>query len=189
MCEFGYGHGNTQPLIRLNRDWQRWSDKTWTDYKNGFGISNQHIPDQGYFFIGLDKLHQLLDQDNYSINVFAIYDYGWKKTSSFYMDFNIGNESSNYELRYNRFFTKDDPGGNGFHYSPSESTTFSSYDHQPTNCATTSGKGAGWYGPHSHCYSYSVFEDPPYWPLADDTAQQMEKILFNVHCDSDFYED
>ncbi|KAK7095009.1 hypothetical protein V1264_006475 [Littorina saxatilis] len=191
MCEFGYGHGNTQPLIRLYQNSPPWSNKTWSDYKNGLGISNQQIPDRECYFIGLDKLHQLLDQANYSINVFAMYDHGGQKTASFYMDFNIGNESSNYELRYNRFFTKEDPGGNGFHYSPSESTSFSSYDHQPTNCASASAneKGAGWYGPHPGCYSYSVFEDPPYWPLADDTAQQMEKILFNVHRDSDFYED
>ena len=159
-CLFLWG-GITYPFHRKYSPSNPWSTKSWMEVKNGFGTSPTSILDKESFFIGLDRLHELVSQAPYTNHIFSIYN-SHQFASAFYKNFTIGPESSGYELKYSAFFWRDNPSDDGLLVNAGP-TVFSTTDHDTNGCATLR-RSAGWYG-SGDCKGFSTFADPMQWPV------------------------
>lgn len=159
-CIFLWG-GITYPFHRKYSPSDPWSTKSWTEVKNGFGTSPAGIPDKENFFIGLDRLHELLSQALYTNHIFSTYN-GNQLASAFYRNFTVGPESLGYELKYSDFFWRDNPSDDGLLVNAGP-IMFSTMDHNTNGCASLRGS-AGWYG-SGDCRGFSMFADPVLWPV------------------------
>ncbi|XP_016994149.3 fibrinogen-like protein 1 [Drosophila takahashii] len=67
-------------------------NRTWSEYKNGFGNC------RGEFFIGLEKLHNLTRSRQYQLMI-NLKDVNGSSSWALYDDFKVGNESEAYYLK------------------------------------------------------------------------------------------
>lgn len=182
-CIFAWG-GVTYPYHRKYSPSDPWSNKSWAQVKNGIGTSPSGIPDKENYFIGLDRLHELVSQAEYLNHIFSMYN-GWSMfASAFYKNFTVGPESSDYELRYNTYYWLANPADDGLQVKVAP-TVFSTFDHDPNGCAARK-YAAGWYG-SDKCLGFSMFADPMYWPVFE-YRWQVNEMIFNLIRTSNFYE-
>ncbi|XP_055624765.1 fibrinogen-like protein 1 isoform X2 [Toxorhynchites rutilus septentrionalis] len=112
-------------------------NRSWVDYKNGFGIL------EGEFWFGLDKIHLLTSSRMHEISFYLEDKDGLVRTARYDL-FAIGDESEGYALKAVGRYSGT--AGNVFH--PQLGTKFTTYDRDndlcPTNCAQDHGEG-WWY--------------------------------------------
>ncbi|XP_070193903.1 angiopoietin-4-like [Littorina saxatilis] len=164
-----YG-GRTYPLWRLVSG-TSWSSATWTQVKDGFGDDLKVDPDPNYF-IGLDKLRQLLSQASYTTNIRCRYGSAWEGTAvANYHNFTLGPEASGYQLSYNGFLSySTNPAEDGLQ----SGSRFAAPGNDGNGCAGSRG-APGWYGPA--CSGHSMFADPPTWPVPVDGTVDLKQQL------------
>ncbi|KAL8612764.1 hypothetical protein ACOMHN_033435 [Nucella lapillus] len=149
-CRLQWG-GVTYPIKRSVSTSVPWIDVTWNQIKSGFSTSTSDD-----FFIGLDKVHQILSQAKYQLQVFSMYNVWGSQAQAYYENFTLGPDSSGYELRYDSFawlYNQADNGLDGV--LPKK---FCTKDHGGCMC----GKW-GWLG--SDCKGFDLLRDPPLWPV------------------------
>ncbi|XP_016988847.1 ficolin-1-like [Drosophila rhopaloa] len=114
-------------------------NRTWEDYKNGFGDV------KGEFFLGLEKLHRLTDAGQYELNI-RIGDVFGNTTSAHYSNFKIGSEEESYPLTDMFGQYKESPAGHALIYNIGKqfSTFDRDNDKSDINCAQKYG-GGWWY--------------------------------------------
>ncbi|XP_076451777.1 microfibril-associated glycoprotein 4-like [Babylonia areolata] len=132
-------------------------DRSWADYKDGFG----NLEDD--FWLGLEKIHKLTNVErSYKLRI-TIKFVNNSVLSYIYDDFKVTNETTGYRLQYNKVALND----TGDCFYPLLGAPFSTYDHdrddnQGENCAKTR-KGGFWYrgkgcstcNPHGIVYGQS----------------------------------
>ncbi|XP_070192128.1 uncharacterized protein [Littorina saxatilis] len=164
-----------------------WTSMNWNDAKHGLGddlsvLNSASNPEN--FFIGLIKLRQIVSQAEYSNHIFFMYDSWSKYGSPTFNNFTLGAESSNFPLSYKEFvFINGNAADNGL--DANDPIVFSTADHDTIGCAGTKG-APGWYG--TGCTGYSVFADPPLWPVGG-ADKQADVFIMNLQRLSDFYDD
>ncbi|KAK7102654.1 hypothetical protein V1264_020844 [Littorina saxatilis] len=169
-CRFDWG-GVTYPLSRRVRD-TSWSSVTWTQAKDGLGDDLAVAPDSRNYFVGLDKLYQLLSQGSYVGLIASSYSTSFIGISAFFFNFTVGPESSGYRLTYDSFSTNAiKPALNGL--NASSPLLFSASGNDGNGCAEVRG-APGWYG--SDCSGHSMFADPPTWPVPDQGTPVLNAI-------------
>ncbi|KAK7484148.1 hypothetical protein BaRGS_00024637 [Batillaria attramentaria] len=158
--------------------------RTWTGRRanNGFGDDLNAVPNSESFFIGLQRLHELLSQAPYNNHIFMSWENWAHKGSAYYDNFTIGPESTGFALTYSNFFTTDNHADNGL--VDVRPVVFSTQDNDIYGCAAAK-LAAGWYG--TDCTAYSVFADNFLWPVRGvDT--QIDTAVFNLVRYDDFYD-
>lgn len=181
-CTF-VGYGVTYPFRRVSSPADLWFNKGWEEAKRGIGADASTIADLTNFFIGLDRLHEIVSQAEYHNHVLSMYNGGSAYASAHYKNFTVGPESSGYELSYSAFYWEYNPADDGLNVSAGP-VVFSTIDHDPRGCAARRG-AAGWYG-SDDCQGYSMFADPLLWPV-HGVDQQVQLTVFNLQRQSDFY--
>ncbi|KAK7094827.1 hypothetical protein V1264_006326 [Littorina saxatilis] len=167
-CRFEYG-GITLPFWRWNTVN---FDKDWATLKAGFGDDLNINPDYENFFVGLENLHHLVDQAEYQMNIFMSHPDG--KAGAIYNNFNIGPESTDFELTFDSFNDPSSYVDDGFAVS-SGPWVFSAADHDVNGCYGLKGK-AGWYGPG--CEGYGTFSSGDFdWPV-NGATKPIEWMMF-----------
>ncbi|XP_070178532.1 fibrinogen beta chain-like [Littorina saxatilis] len=164
-----------------------WSSMSWNDAKHGLGddlsvLNAASNPEN--FFIGLIKLRQIVSQAEYNTHIFFSYD-GWSKLGMpNYNNFTLGPESSDFQLSYRDFnIYNGNAADNGL--NANNPIVFCTTDHDTNGCAGTK-DAPGWYG--TGCKGYSVFADPPSWPVGG-IVQQTNIFIIDLQRHSDFYDD
>ncbi|XP_070193899.1 fibrinogen-like protein 1 [Littorina saxatilis] len=115
---------------------------TWDDANRGFGDDLNTSNASTNFFIGLDRLHLLLGQAEYTIDLNNMYDNWSNKGRPNYHNITVGPESSNYRLSYSEFTISDGHVvDNGL--AANSPIEFSTPDHDTNGCNASS---PGWYG-------------------------------------------
>ncbi|XP_070184150.1 angiopoietin-2-like [Littorina saxatilis] len=180
-----YG-GLTYPLCRLVSG-TSWSSATWTQVKDGFGDDLNVDPDPNKlkYFIGLDKLHQLLNQARYTFSIHCKYGSALEGTAvARYRNFTLGPEASGYQLSYNGPFLYDttDPAEDGLQ----SGSPFAAPGNDGNGCAGSRG-APGWYGPA--CSGHSMFADPPTWPVPVDGTVDLKQQLVALTRANPFIDD
>ncbi|XP_070175616.1 fibrinogen gamma chain-like [Littorina saxatilis] len=171
QCHFGWG-GIIYPLWRVVSE-TPWSNVTWEQAKEGFGDDLSLRPGSTNFFIGLEKLHQILAQSVYNCQVLSKYGASWTTSTAFYDNFTVGHELSSYALSYGAFYDRlNTPSSNGL--NGSSPVVFATVGKDPHGCVGSRG-AAGWYG--SDCGGHSMFADPPTWPVPGQGSLQLSEVL------------
>ena len=128
--------GGGWTVFQRRRDGSVDFDRTWNEYKQGFGNV------WGEFWLGLDRIHRLsvgvkLRVDLMSLDV--------KKVYALYEDFSVGDEASLYVLYFGSY---NGTAGDSLRYQDLKSMKFSTKDSDNdkhgSNCAA-SNKGGWWY--------------------------------------------
>uniref|UniRef100_K1Q0F5 Ficolin-1 n=1 Tax=Magallana gigas TaxID=29159 RepID=K1Q0F5_MAGGI len=107
LCELVSVINETEPKsdyvrIELDQVFQRRQDgsedfyRTWIEYKNGFGNLSSE------FWLGNDKLHQLLSQGTYEMRM-NMEDFDNETRYVKYSSFNVGNESTKFTFTVSGF--------------------------------------------------------------------------------------
>lgn len=125
-------------MIADRKDGSEDFNRTWSDYKIGFG------PLSGEFFMGLEKLHQITSSDDYELLVEmknAMQDVGY----AIYNCFRIGSETEQYRLDELGEYRGDAGDGLRQHLGKKFSTYDKPSGESETNCALKQ-SGAFWYG-------------------------------------------
>ncbi|KAK7102617.1 uncharacterized protein [Littorina saxatilis] len=176
VCLFTWG-GITKAVWRFVAG-TSWAATTWSQAKQGIGYNRSAVPDYTRVFVGLDHLHQLLNQSSYQNVIQSSYGSDWDNMKAFYTDFHVGPEPSGYELSYGTFYSYDEfPALNGLKgQGPMLFAAPGGPD--PYGCVA-GGAPTGWYG-GSHCAGHSVFADPPTWPSPDKGVQVVRMIQFSL---------
>ncbi|XP_061191045.1 fibrinogen-like protein 1 [Saccostrea echinata] len=143
-------------------------NRTWAEYKNGFGTPNDS------YWIGNDVIHQLTKRSNSSLYVSITLQNG-RPLYEFYLQFSVSDEKDNYKLFLGGPATGtlgDSMLDTGYpNYSDLSGMSFSSPDKDNDrwsgNCAAFYGKGGGWWfnrchgaflnGPWSSAYWYRAW--------------------------------
>ena len=137
-----------------------WTQRTWEDYKNGFGnLTGEH-------WLGLEKLHRLTNNGDWLLRIEINDTYGDTGYAE-YTNFAIGDESTNYRLSIGDY---SGTAGNSLTYH--DNMAFSTYDRDHDNatynCAEF--RGGWWFnaclqsnlnGRHYHERTHHVSEI--YW--------------------------
>uniref|UniRef100_A0A1I8PR50 Fibrinogen C-terminal domain-containing protein n=1 Tax=Stomoxys calcitrans TaxID=35570 RepID=A0A1I8PR50_STOCA len=118
--------------------------RNWTEYKNGFGN-----PPNGEFFIGLDRLHELTNQDPPQELTIILRDWRNEERYANYSFFKIDNEAAKYKIFALGNYEGNAGNAMAFHLGQA----FSTYDQDNDgtnvqNCAER-WHGAWWY---DNCY-------------------------------------
>nr|XP_034317166.1 ficolin-2-like [Crassostrea gigas] len=119
--------------------------RTWTEYKNGFGNLGSE------FWLGNDKLHNLLSQGTYEMRM-DMEDFDNQTRYVKYSSFNVGNESSKYTVTLSGFSGDvDDCFTSTTLNNPINNMKFSTWDDdndlRSGNCAFS--QNSGWW--HKSC--------------------------------------
>ncbi|XP_052791813.1 fibrinogen alpha chain-like [Mya arenaria] len=148
-------------------------DRTWQDYKNGFG----DIALQGNFWLGNEKIYELTSTEDYMLRI-SMWDWGGNSKFAEYEHFGLLDEANLYSLSVASYSGN---AGDSFHYPDSYqlqhhmmafSTSDRDHDHSPLNCAQKL-KGGWWF---NGCYSSNL--NGPYLPNA--YGQRMMGESFGV---------
>ncbi|XP_062559103.1 angiopoietin-4-like [Armigeres subalbatus] len=132
LCEQGFGG---RWLVIQNRyDGQENFNRSWADYKNGFGVVGSE------FWLGLDKLHQITTVDEYELLVW-MGDFKDYEAYQKYKLFAVANEADNYRLTLDGW--RDGTAGESHYvYRDQQFTTFDrDNDKSMMNCAVEMGSG------------------------------------------------
>nr|CAB3245586.1 ficolin-2-like [Phallusia mammillata] len=125
-------------------------NKTWTEYKQGFGSTSNE------FWLGLEAIHRVTKTKPCRIR-FNLTDYASKFVQATYNDFRIGPETDNYRLNISGYVTSSTAPDamfytnrivlypNGHHNGMQFSTYDNDNDIGGANCASSRG-GGWWYG-------------------------------------------
>ena len=121
-------------------------NKSWAQYKSGFGDQD------GEFWIGLDKLHQITQRNQYRLKV-VFRDFAGQDYQSYYSSFSVGPQSDGYRLSLSGFNSIISPGGDSLSFDSSRfnihKMKFSTYDNDndrwvDDNCAKRYNGGWWW---------------------------------------------
>ena len=118
-------------------------DKTWSEYKQGFGSR------AGNFWEGLDVIHHLT-QDGFTLRI-DMKDLNGQKWFAKYRRFKVGTASDNYKLEISGY-TGDAGDSLSYHNGMAFSTKDADHDTWHANCATRS-KGGWWF---KDCFESSL---------------------------------
>ncbi|XP_070198555.1 fibrinogen beta chain-like [Littorina saxatilis] len=183
-CEFDWG-GMTFPLWRQVSG-TSWSAVTWEQAKVGFGDDLNVEPDSKNFFVGLEKLHQILSQGLNNNQILSSYGNPWTNSGAYYHNFTVASEPTKYQLSYDNFYDYPrQPSLNGLDVS-SGPVVFAAPGNDPNSCAETRG-APGWYG--SNCSGHSMFADPPTWPVPGQGSPDLKEVLFVLVRTEPFWEE
>ena len=181
FCDF-VSSGSTFYFKRTYLSTSQWSNKSWVEAKHSIGANSTDKFNKNDFFIGLDGLHELASQANYTKRVLLLDLSVPIHGVVHYFDFNVGPESSNYTVNYSRFESDYGSVENELN-SANGPTVFSTMDHDPNGCAALKG-AAGWY--NSECTGLSLFADPLYWTI-NNVSRVMQVVAFGLYRQSGFY--
>ncbi|XP_070201728.1 fibrinogen-like protein A [Littorina saxatilis] len=177
LCLFEWG-GVTVPFRRQHESWE---NLDWAEAKAGRTGNLGTGPDPWDFFAGLESLHYLSHQAEYSAHV-SLWG-GQDGAGVFYQNCTIGDESSSYALTYNVSYPREHtPGDDGF--QASSPLSFSTQDRDTHGCAGING-APGWYGPD--CTEYSLFAKPLTWPVLG-IDMSFSALEFHWSRDGAFYD-
>jgi len=136
-------------LIQRNLDGSNFFNRTWTEFKEGFGNGKEN---GGNFWIGNDVLHLLTKKNAYKLR-FELQassdEWYWAE----YKHFRVNHENEHYKLEVSGF--SGNVGYDGMSWSNGRKFTTHDQDHDERvkeNCATTTG-GGFWY---SACHMVGV---------------------------------
>ncbi|XP_067668306.1 angiopoietin-related protein 2-like [Haliotis asinina] len=154
---------------------------SWQQFKHG-------IPRfTGFYFIGLENLHQLTKQGVYDLVVYLIKAGGGPYGSLAYRNFKVGSESEGYALRWEYFEREFDnvfshsevfmDGFGGFSDATKNlnGARFGTYDNDIGVCART--KNAGWWYNPVGCSMISFGGDGLYWPTNTTGTVGIENVM------------
>lgn len=130
--------GGGWTLIANRKDGSEDFNRTWLDYKIGFG------PLSGEFFIGLEKLHQITNSEDYELLV-EMRNANHIESYATYNCFRIASETEQYRLDELGKYRGDAGDGLRQHLGKKFSTHDKASGESPTNCALKQ-SGAFWYG-------------------------------------------
>ena len=136
-------------------------NRSWVEYKNGFGMAN------GDHWIGNEMLYQLTNANNYSLRI-TMGGFIGRKISS-YKSFKLEDEASSYRLKLGEYDSANSNGGDSFFPNAScnknrdKDAPFSTYDHGiAKNCSKT--LSGGWWFTDCGCSNlngkFSFVNDP-----------------------------
>ncbi|XP_033239342.1 microfibril-associated glycoprotein 4 isoform X1 [Drosophila pseudoobscura] len=146
-------------------------NRKWADYKIGFGSITTE------FFIGLDKLHQILSSDNYELLV-QLQNRKQELRYALYDRFGIGSESEQYHLSVLGKYKGDAADALRQHEGKKFSTQDRDNDESEANCAAAQ-SAAFWYG--SSCNLSNPFG--LYQRLLDRDKDEYKGILWRGFLD------
>ncbi|XP_012674318.2 fibrinogen-like protein 1 isoform X2 [Clupea harengus] len=176
FCDMSDGGGWT--VFQRRKDGHESFDRTWVEYKHGFG---DLLSNDGEFWLGNDPLHYLTSQGNYKLKV-KLEDYGGIPRFAEYKNVHVGDEKDDYELQVGNYSGNAgdaladahpnsssqwyDPQGNGH-----QGVKFSTYDHnnhgKDPECVRQD--KSGWWS--SRCHSGNLnghHYNGPYQAVTDD---------------------
>ena len=136
-------------MIQINSESGNFA-RLWNEYKDGFGDATT-----GEFWLGLENIHQITSQGNWSLDVALERNNGTKQVVNF-GTFRVGNEASDYTLSIGKF----DGGSTGlsdlghYHNNKRFSTLDRDNDGHPTSCASHYYGTGWWYNPS--CYQFHL---------------------------------
>ena len=140
FCNFTEHETWTTISRRINGDEN--FNRTWVEYKNGFGKAN------GDYWIGNDMLYQLTNANNYSLRITMKGFLGTKISS--YKSFKLEDDASSYRLKLGEYDSVNSNGGDSFFPNAScnknrdKDAPFSTYDYGiAKNCSKT--LSGGWW--------------------------------------------
>ncbi|XP_062579875.1 microfibril-associated glycoprotein 4-like isoform X2 [Saccostrea cucullata] len=158
-------------------------DRTWTDYKTGFGNPN------GSYWIGNDVIHQLTKRRNSSLYVSITLTNG-KKLYELYNKFSVADETNSYQLFLGGPATGtlgDSMLHTGYPYKYDLSGMYFSTpdrdnDRWSDNCAALSNRRGGWWFNWCHQAFLNGFWSPeswyrPWFPTVTDNKQIKETLM------------
>uniref|UniRef100_A0A3B3ZMD9 Fibrinogen-like protein 1 n=1 Tax=Periophthalmus magnuspinnatus TaxID=409849 RepID=A0A3B3ZMD9_9GOBI len=96
-CDMSGGGGWT--IIQRRTDGSQSFNRSWEDYKNGFGDFES---DLGEFWLGNDNLHYLTAQGNYSLRI-NLEDFDGNHRYAEYTAFRVGEEQDQYQLSFGEY--------------------------------------------------------------------------------------
>ncbi|KAL8620170.1 hypothetical protein ACOMHN_062053 [Nucella lapillus] len=178
MCSFSF-EASTVVLRHYNEDFK---SKNWTDFRTGLSGDLRTSTSPRDYFVGLESLHQITSQANYSAKVSLWV--GVTGADAFYQDFRVDSENTSYRLTFTKHYPrKDGLGDNGL--TGKAPITFSAQGQDPNSC--TENRGApGWYG--ADCKGRSFFADPVKWPVLGQVVN-CAAVDLRVARHGDFYAD
>ena len=147
--------------------------KYWNDYKVGFGS-----PDGKYYWIGLDRMHELTSSGDYYLEV-QLRRGGQTKTVK-WTTFSVDSESNKYRLTVNGF----DQGTSGLsdllsgqhgHKGMAFSTRDRDNDQDPRNACSTFYGNSGWW--YSNCFACHLNHGKSSGPRYGDYYDESTMIL------------
>ncbi|XP_062609969.1 fibrinogen-like protein A [Saccostrea cucullata] len=158
-------------------------DRTWTDYKTGFGNPN------GSYWIGNDVIHQLTKGRNSSLYVSITLTNG-TKLYELYNQFSVADETNKYRLFLGGPATGtlgDSMLHTGVSYYVLSGMSFSTPDrdndrYSSVNCAADSIRRGGWWFNHCHSAFLNGQWSPgswfwPWYPTVTDSKQIKETLM------------
>ncbi|KAJ0050397.1 hypothetical protein NL108_018562, partial [Boleophthalmus pectinirostris] len=93
-CDVSGGGGWT--VIQRRTDGTQSFNRSWEEYKNGFGDFES---DSGEFWLGNENLHHLTAQGNFSLRI-NLEDFEGNQRYAEYRDFRVGEEQEQYRLSF-----------------------------------------------------------------------------------------
>ncbi|KAL2098045.1 hypothetical protein ACEWY4_007252 [Coilia grayii] len=93
FCDMSDGGGWT--VFQRRKDGHESFDRTWVEYKHGFG---DLLSNDGEFWLGNDPLHYLTSQDNYKLRI-KLQDLDGIPRFADYTNVKVGDEKNEYELQ------------------------------------------------------------------------------------------
>ncbi|XP_028657912.1 fibrinogen-like protein 1 [Erpetoichthys calabaricus] len=170
-CDMTEGGGWT--VIQQRADGSERFDRSWNEYKEGFG--NQRSA-RGEFWLGNEKLHHLTKQRNYNLRI-NLADFEGEQRYAVYSDFKVGDEKSSYQLTFGSYTgTAGDSLSGSFHpevqwWASHNGMKFSTYDRDNDryegNCAKED--TSGWW--FNRCHSGNLngyYYNGPYASKTDN---------------------
>ncbi|EAT48216.1 AAEL000749-PA [Aedes aegypti] len=120
-------------------------DRTWAEYRDGFGMVGQE------FWYGLERLHQLTKEKSYELMV-EMEDFNGSLKYAWYDKFVVGPEEQRYALVELGTFNGTTDGDS---LKPHKGSGFSTYDNDDFGCSNKYAKGGWWYY-SGKCYGSSL---------------------------------
>ncbi|KAI8516220.1 Fibrinogen- domains (FReDs) [Branchiostoma belcheri] len=130
--------GGGWTVIQRRQDRSVRFDRTWEEYKHGFGNKN------GEYWLGNENIHLLTSQKNYTLRVDLE---GWDGQTAYatYYSFRVSGESDQYLLTLSGYSgTARDSMGN-YNTEPRFSTVDRDNDAWSSHCSQSYGQGGWWY--------------------------------------------
>ncbi|KAG7282016.1 hypothetical protein CRUP_020121, partial [Coryphaenoides rupestris] len=158
-CDMSDGGGWT--VIQRRTDGSVLFNRSWTEYKSGFGAMQSG---DGEFWFGNQNLHYLTDQGNYSLRI-ILEDLEGSQRYAQYKDFRVGPEQSDYQLSFGAYSgTAGDALSGGYEVGVSvwashQGMKFSTYDRDNDNYTGKLCHSANLNGLYYHRGYYSAVTD------------------------------
>ncbi|XP_041958476.1 fibrinogen-like protein 1 [Alosa sapidissima] len=172
FCDMSDGGGWT--VFQRRKDGQESFDRTWVEYKHGFG---NLLSNDGEFWLGNDPLHYLTSQGNYKLKI-KMEDFDGIPRFAEYKNVKVGDEKDEYELQVGDYKGNAGDALVDAHPHPErpqsddhQGLNFSTYDHnsheEDPQCIHQD-KSGWWF---SRCHSGNLnghYYNGPYQAVTDD---------------------